>query len=172
MNDINIRLNQLRKALDMSQEELGNIIGIKRSGVSNIEGGTREVTQKHIKLLCVEPVKGKYVNESWLRTGEGEMFLKPKKNDLAARATALLGQQDPLFEALVESYSQLNPLNRKVLLEFSMSFLKNLERRSSEPGGFTNVDMERIWEKVSGTTEEFEEKFPPLEFPDTGKEVG
>ena len=71
VNDVNVRFNKLRKALGMSQEEIGNIIGIKRSGVSNIEGGTREVTPKHIKFLCMEPIKGKYVNENWLRTGAG-----------------------------------------------------------------------------------------------------
>lgn len=66
----------------MSQEEIGNVIGTKRSGVSNIENGIRNVTEKHIKLLCYGPINGQYINENWLRTGEGgdeNMFLKPQK---------------------------------------------------------------------------------------------
>lgn len=133
MNEINTRFASLRKALNMSQEEIGTIIGIKRSGVSNIEGGIREVTEKHIRLLCVEPIKGKFINESWLRTGEGgdeNMFLKPQKNDLVAKAAVLLGQKDPAFEAFVETYSKLDPINRKVLLDWGIDFLNCLKKYS------------------------------------------
>ena len=43
MQEINERFILLRKKLNMSQEEIGNVIGTKRSGVSNIENGIRNV---------------------------------------------------------------------------------------------------------------------------------
>ena len=135
MQEINERFIQLRKKLNMSQEEIGNVIGTKRSGVSNIENGIRNVTEKHIKLLCYGPINGQYINENWLRTGEGgdeNMFLKPQKNELGSRAAALLGEKDPVFEAFVETYSSLTPANRKVLLDFSLKLLNALNDATNE----------------------------------------
>ena len=84
MNTANERFREARKACEKNQEEWGNILGIKRPGVSDIESGRRNVTEKHIKLLCVEPIDGKYLNEDYLRTGEGDMFLELPENDEVA----------------------------------------------------------------------------------------
>ncbi len=51
---VNDRFKELRKTFGLSQEELGNKIGLSKSGISNIESGTRNVTDKHIKLICSE----------------------------------------------------------------------------------------------------------------------
>ena len=51
---INDRFKELRKIFGLSQEELGNKIGLSKSGISNIESGKRNVTDKHIKLICSE----------------------------------------------------------------------------------------------------------------------
>lgn len=128
MEDINIRFRQLREASAKSQEEWGKILGISRSGVSEIESGRRNVTEKHILMLS--NWRERFVNIDWLRTGEGgdeNMFKKPQKNDLVSKAAALLGEKDPVFEVFVETYSKLTPSNKEVLLEFGKSFLKNLD---------------------------------------------
>lgn len=119
MNDRNKRFVQLRKALGMSQEEIGNVIGIKRSGVSNIEGGTRDVTEKHIKLLCIGPIQGKYVNEEWLRSGDGgneNMFKKQfVEDEYMAYATEIgLGSNDRIKQAIIK-YGRLSPENKKII---------------------------------------------------------
>jgi len=54
----------------MKQEAFGEKIGLSKSGISSIESGSRNVTDKHIKLL----VALFNINEHWLRTGDGEMF--------------------------------------------------------------------------------------------------
>ena len=86
-------------------------------------------------MLCYGPINGQYINENWLRTGEGgdeNMFLKPQKNDLVSRAATLLGEKDPVFEAFVETYSSLTPANRKVLLDFSLKLLNALNDATNE----------------------------------------
>ncbi|WP_276951949.1 helix-turn-helix domain-containing protein [Acetatifactor muris] len=67
---MNERIKALREALDLSQEAFGKEIGLVKSSISNIENGSRSVTEKHIKLIstCFN------VNENWLRTGAGDMF--------------------------------------------------------------------------------------------------
>ncbi|NBH83503.1 XRE family transcriptional regulator [bacterium C-53] len=66
----NERIKRLREHLGISQEKLGETIGLSKSGISSIENGNRSVTEKHIKLIstCFN------VNENWLRTGAGDMF--------------------------------------------------------------------------------------------------
>lgn len=66
----NQRIKQLRENLGISQEKLGETIGLSKSGISSIENGNRSVTEKHIKLIstCFN------VSEEWLRTGNGNMF--------------------------------------------------------------------------------------------------
>lgn len=80
MNIINTRIKELRKALGYSQEKFGELLGITKSGVSDIESGRRDVTEKHIIML-----KNNNVNEEWLRNGTGEMFQPVNKNDEISR---------------------------------------------------------------------------------------
>jgi transcriptional regulator with XRE-family HTH domain len=65
MNPINERVKELRLKLKMSQSDFGKAIGLSKSGISNIENGTRAVRENHIKLLC----STFNVSETWLRTG-------------------------------------------------------------------------------------------------------
>ncbi|MPN58772.1 hypothetical protein SDC9_206486 [bioreactor metagenome] len=67
---MNERLSILRKTLDLSQEEMGIKLGVKKSTISRLERGLNNFTEQMIKLINNEFL----VNEHWLRTGEGEMF--------------------------------------------------------------------------------------------------
>jgi transcriptional regulator with XRE-family HTH domain len=77
---MNKRLREVRKTLKISQSDFASKIGMAQSGYSQIETGENTLTEQNIKLICL--VYG--VNETWLRTGKGEMFdtvLKPKNED-------------------------------------------------------------------------------------------
>ena len=73
MDIINKRFKDLRIMCNMSQEAWGNILGITRSGVSDIERGNRSVTKQH--LIMLQNWKEKPINIDWLQTGEGDPFL-------------------------------------------------------------------------------------------------
>ena len=47
--EINQRFKALRIESGKSQEEWGKIFGITKSGVSDIERGKRDVTEKHLE---------------------------------------------------------------------------------------------------------------------------
>ncbi|WP_317853959.1 helix-turn-helix transcriptional regulator [Chakrabartyella piscis] len=74
MQRVNDRIKELRIKLQLTQEEFGEKIGLSKSGISNIENGTRNVSSRHIKLIC----NIFNANESWLVTGidDGEKFQK------------------------------------------------------------------------------------------------
>ena len=52
MNTIGARIRQLRRSRDLSQEQLADILGIKRSAVSEIERGSRKVSSDEIVKLA------------------------------------------------------------------------------------------------------------------------
>ena len=81
-------MKELRKSLNKSQEDFGKILGLSKSGVSEIEAGRRNVTEQHIIMLknYTDVVHGN-INENWLRYGEGEMFLPMDKETELAKLT-------------------------------------------------------------------------------------
>ena len=111
----NERVKNLRKFLDMSQEEFGKILGISKSGVSDIEAGRRSVTDQHIIMICQNPSLSPVVNPEWLRDGTGEMFIEPDEFSLddfikAKGATELETQ-------IIKAYFELSPDTRRDLIE-------------------------------------------------------
>ncbi len=83
MND---RLKKLRKALDLTQQEFADRIGVKRNSLANYETGRNTPIDAIIVSICREF----NVNEEWLRTGAGDMFLPVDRNTDLARLTKLL----------------------------------------------------------------------------------
>lgn len=121
---INERFRLLRLESGKSQEEWGKILGLTKSGVSNIENGIRSVSERH--LIMLSNWKERFVNIEWLRTGEGEMFLKLRTNNLVASAAQLLGKKDPLLETFLETYSTLSPESREIIMNYLLDFAKTL----------------------------------------------
>lgn len=84
MSTINERFRQLREAKGLSQEDFASGAHRTRSEIKNIEYS--KTTPKEEVILSVCAAYG--VNESWLRTGEGEM-LCPVSRD--AEIAAFMG---------------------------------------------------------------------------------
>lgn len=72
---MNKRIRILRKALGLSQKEFADKIGLKQNAISYMEKDGSTVTEQNIKTICTQFC----VNENWLRTGEGEIFLESEK---------------------------------------------------------------------------------------------
>ena len=106
--DISKRFRELRKMCKKSQEEWADIMGLSRSGIADIEAGRRNVTEKHIKLLSIESIDGKYINEDWLRTGDGDPFKKLTRNQVITDFAADLIKEDDSFKSrLIEALAKL-----------------------------------------------------------------
>lgn len=86
------RIKALRRALGLTQQELAERIGVKRNTVAQYEIGRNPPTDTVVTLICREF----NVNETWLRTGEGDMFLqRTRDEELAAFfGDALSGEPD------------------------------------------------------------------------------
>ena len=65
------RIKQLRKAMGMTQAKFGERVGIKQPSLAAIESGDNTPSDQTVAFICREF----RVNEEWLRTGAGEMFI-------------------------------------------------------------------------------------------------
>lgn len=64
------RFKLLRQELGMTQEEFGSKIGVARNTIAQYESGRIVPSNPVIANICKEYS----VNETWLLTGEGDMF--------------------------------------------------------------------------------------------------
>ena len=64
------RIKDLRKSLGLNQTEFGEKLCIAQTTVAGYENGSRVPSDAIIKSICQEYG----VNETWLRTGYGDMF--------------------------------------------------------------------------------------------------
>lgn len=68
---INKRLKQVRQSYGLTQQQFAESINVSRNYIGLIEIGQREPSDRTISDICREF----NVNEKWLRTGEGSMFV-------------------------------------------------------------------------------------------------
>ena len=121
---MNSRFKELRKALGKSQEEFGKLLGLSKSGVSDIESGRRNVTEQHIIML--NNYKDKRISENWLRTGEGEMFLPiDREREIAKLTMDLLTEETDSFKnRLISALSRLSEEEWELLAKIADDITK------------------------------------------------
>ena len=97
----------MRKTLGFTQQEFADQIGTAQNNIAGYETGKRSPSVAVISLIC----KTFNVNEKWLRTGEGEMFVElPRNEALAAQIDKFLqGGTDSFRERLVSLLIRLTP---------------------------------------------------------------
>ena len=111
---ISERIRFLRKEkLHLTQEALGEPLGLTRANIANIEAGRIAVTERVIISLCKEFK----INEEWLRTGEGDMFVPLTRSEAIAEfAGSLMKEEDASFKKrLIEALAKLNEQEWEVL---------------------------------------------------------
>ena len=92
---MNNRLKELRNTLGLTMDRFGSQIGVKKNTVSQWESGTNSLTEPMIKAICNEY----NVNEQWLRTGEGDMFVQlDKEEQLMQWAGKMLAEESDSFK--------------------------------------------------------------------------
>lgn len=128
---MNERIKELRRTLNLTQQEFADRIGVKRNTVATYEGGRNTPIDSVVSLICREF----NVNEEWLRTGQGEMFKAiPEEDEVAVYVSDLLesnGEND-FYNIIIEvmrTYDELDEKSKKVLMAYSERLMKNLGKR-------------------------------------------
>ena len=110
-------IKELRNNLTLTQQKFADAIGLKRNSVAQIELGDRSPSNSVINNIC----KTFNVNEKWLRTGDGEMFLPQNRHDeIAAFMRDLTYLEDGDFKVrLISVLSRLDEDGWKLLEEMA-----------------------------------------------------
>lgn len=95
------RIKAVRKSLGLSQRAFGEKLGVSRDVINNIELGRVEPKGLFLQHFCEQY----NINEDWLNTGEGDMFLKESKPD------------DPVLNEAVNIFKNLRPEFQEYALE-------------------------------------------------------
>lgn len=107
------RIKKLRKALDLTQKEFGERIGVKPNTIATYEIGRNAPIDAVISLICREFS----VSEEWLRTGAGEMFVPAPMSELDALAARYPNMTHETY-VLVEKLVNLPKASQDIITGF------------------------------------------------------
>ena len=107
------RIRELRKALGLTQSAFGSRLGVKGNTIANYESNLRVPSDAIIFSICREFD----VNEEWLRTGSGDMFItKTRSQEIVDFMSELMNDPDDSFKRrFIESVAQLSEDEWKVI---------------------------------------------------------
>lgn len=119
------RIKKLRKALDLTQREFAARIGVKQNTIATYEICRNEPIDAVVSLICREFD----VNEEWLRTGKGEMFIQLDRDDQIARwaGSILHDEGDTFKKRFVAALSKLSENDWVALERFLLDIKKDPE---------------------------------------------
>lgn len=107
------RLRKLRKTLDLTQQEFADRIGSARDNIAGYETGRRNPSVAVISLICTKF----NVNEEWLRTGNGEMFIELTRDEQIENfvGDTLKSEEDSFKKKFISMLAALDESDWEVL---------------------------------------------------------
>nr|WP_278721711.1 helix-turn-helix transcriptional regulator [Alistipes onderdonkii] len=121
------RVKELRKQINLTQQAFADRLNLKRNTVGSYEVNVVEPSDRTISDICREF----NVNETWLRTGEGEMFNQITRSE---KITAFLtditvDEGDDFKRRFVEMLAELEPEDWKLLERMA----EKLQKKEGNP---------------------------------------
>lgn len=123
------RIKKLRKELDLTQQAFADKIGMKQNTIAQYEMGRTTPSDAIIFSICREFD----VNEDWLRTGEGEMFIEMTEQEKIMNFTGLLLKDKDsavanAIQTLIITYEQLDDTSKATLEKIALQYMENLKK--------------------------------------------
>lgn len=106
------RIKKVRRVVGKTQQELADDLNLKRNTIATYEMGKSEPSDRTIADIC----RLYNVNEDWLRTGEGEMFLDlPPDKELDEIFAQIRVSDDTTIKAIIRAYWRLSDGDKAVI---------------------------------------------------------
>ena len=115
---MNKRIAHIRKILNINQQTFAERIGLTKNFVSLLETGNRVPSDRTIADICREFS----INETWLRTGDGEM-MKPVSRDeeiACFMGNVMSGESADFRRRLVSVLARLEPAEWELLEKMAL----------------------------------------------------
>lgn len=132
------RLKALRLKLNLTQSAFASRIGTTQNVVANYEIGRRNPSSSAINNICKEF----NVNETWLRTGEGEMLQPKSRNDELLDYARRIAEGNPgsIQAKILTAMTRLTDAQWEVLAQVAEQFVAEYQ---AQPGREPSID-ERV----------------------------
>ena len=143
------RIKQLRKELGMTQAVFAERIGIRQNSVAVIEMGKNMPSDQTVAFICREF----RVNEEWLRTGAGEMFIPSPETvvDKLAEDYRLC----PEAKAMVAQFITLDPEAQLAVFQYMCAVVDEI-REQADRDDQLRAELERQLSKEKTAAEKSE----------------
>ena len=127
---MNERIKLLRKALELNQTDFGARIGVKQGTVAAYESGARVPLDSVIVSICREFG----VSESWLRSGDGEMFLQlSREEEITKFCMSIIRDPDSEFQRqFVSVVARLEPPQWQLLSDMADKLLAQRDAQKKD----------------------------------------
>lgn len=121
------RVKELRKQVNLTQQAFADRLNLKRNTVGSYEVNVVEPSDRTISDICREF----NVNETWLRTGEGEMFNQITRSEkITSFLTEITEDEcDDFKRRFVEMLAELEPEDWKLLERMA----EKLQKKEGNP---------------------------------------
>lgn len=146
------RLKELRKYLDLTQEEFAKKIGLSRANVGNIEYGRVLLTDRNIITIC----QTFNVNEEWLRNGTEPVF--KEKNVVLAEEIANSFGLDDFSLKILKRFAKLSDEEQKKVIEVANMLPKLLSDEEEVEEEYTLTFEELVGDPEEVLREEKEKQ--------------
>lgn len=144
------RIKKVRRSTDLTQQEFADRIGSKRNTVATYEMGRSAPSAAVLSLIGREF----NVSETWLRTGDGEMFIQQSKEDELKTAVdkLLSGETSEFKQRLVKVLASLKE-EQWVFLEEKLEEILGAKAQVQEPEPLTieqeaRAEAERYYQEL------------------------
>lgn len=124
------RVRMLRKELSLTQSDFGKKVGVGKTAISKIEKSENSLTDRMFNSICREF----NVNEDWLRSGEGDMFL-PFEDEVAEMVSQLLEASNPFYDMILDmmmSFNELDDKGKQAICDYTAVLAERMAKRKKE----------------------------------------
>lgn len=122
------RIKQVRKSAGITQQELADSLGLKQNTIAMYEIGRIVPSDRTIADIC----RIYNVNEVWLRTGEGDMFIPRTRHDeLAAYMGQIMGGKcSDIEEAIIAVMARTSVAEWELIRAKAQELLDEMKKPS------------------------------------------
>lgn len=124
------RLKELRKALNLTQQKFADKLGVKQNTIAQYEMGRNDPSDAVIISICREFG----VSESWLRNGEGEMFIPMTLDEeIASFIGGIQADIEPTFQKrFISALAKLSPEEWKTIEHIMRNMIDEREKEEEK----------------------------------------
>lgn len=128
----NDRIKEVRTTKGLTLEKFGGKLGVGKTAISKIERGENSVTD-HMRLSICREFN---VSEEWLRTGEGEMFVKLSRNEeIAGFIGDVLSGKPDFRTRFISVLSTLTVEQWKLLEDMALKLAEEAQKEKAGQDG-------------------------------------